>query len=139
MLSQHTVWILIVSSVCREAGVFLPSDDINGMNTEELRSAAMGWYRWVQVLEWHRVRRMDLPDSPGALEGPEPVNDQDALDHLHPLSPASGPVKITLAVQEEPPLNGAFGFRLIPGGRFLVVAITRSNSSTLAPQESHPC
>lgn len=91
------------------------------MDVQELRSAAMARYRWGQLLEQNCVK-------PTTGEGPEDVDDPATLHDLHFLVPASGPIGIPLAAQEDSRLGGGFCFRLIPGGRFLVIAANHTVS-----------
>lgn len=67
MLSERAIWTLILRCVSREDGVYFLSHDIDQMDDEDLRRAAMGRYRRGHLLEQNclkttpEVRRSDLP------------------------------------------------------------------------------
>lgn len=80
------------------------------MYTEEVRRAAMGRYRWGQLLEANCIQ--PGPSSPPLLK------------------PASGPITVpsamTAGLQEKFSADWRFAFQLIPGGRYLALADLRS-------------
>ncbi|KAJ2913313.1 hypothetical protein MD484_g7094, partial [Candolleomyces efflorescens] len=100
MLSERTVWILILRLVCQQDGVYLSSYNLDDMGAQELRLAAMGRYRWGQLLEHNCL-------------GPtkEDFADRNVLD------PAYGPTELFAVARES---HGGPNLFLIPGGRYLV-------------------
>ncbi|KAJ2913306.1 hypothetical protein MD484_g7107, partial [Candolleomyces efflorescens] len=100
MLSERTVLILILRLVCQQDGVYLSSYNLDDMDAQELRLAAMSRYRWGQLLERNCL-------------GPT----REDLAERKVLKPASGPIELFAADRE---LHDGLDLCLIPGGRYLV-------------------
>jgi hypothetical protein len=105
MLSQRAVLILILRSVCHQDGVYVSTYNLDKMDVQELRLAAMGRYRWGQLLEQKCL-------SPT----------REAFIQRQVLDPASGPTELSLTFTVDRENDPGPSLCLIPGGRYLVTA-----------------
>lgn len=106
MLSARTIWILILRCVSHEDGVYFLSYDIDNMDIEDLQRAAMGRYRWGQLLEqnWLQTTSEELSNPPVVIPASEPI---------------TLPSAMTMGQFDSGEKDSTF--YLIPGGRYLVL------------------